>query len=50
VILPVAALGTVSIPDERGRQLDVHAMRTAFNTHLAVAGLRTRQPTFSALD
>jgi hypothetical protein len=28
--------------DERGRQLDVHAMRTTFNTHLAVAGVDPR--------
>ena len=37
----LAAAGIPKV-DERGRQLDVHAMRTTFNTHLAVAGVDPR--------
>jgi integrase len=37
-------LAAAGIPkaDERGRRIDVHAMRTTFNTHLAVAGVAPR--------
>ena len=37
----LAAAGIPKV-DERGRRLDVHAMRTTFNTHLAVAGVDPR--------
>ena len=37
----LAAAGIPKV-DERGRQFDVHAMRTTFNTHLAVAGVDPR--------
>jgi hypothetical protein len=37
----LAAAGIAKV-DERGRRLDVHAMRTTFNTQLAVAGVDPR--------